>query len=55
MKVYLDPRHDIRYATFYIYGLYKMLGKKSPNNRLLFLRPQLLENVTGRNFLSSWL
>lgn len=27
MKVYIDPRCDIRYAVFYIYGLYQTLGK----------------------------
>ncbi len=29
MKVYIDPRCDIRYAVFYIYGLYKLLGKNN--------------------------
>lgn len=29
MKVFLDPRCDIRYATFYVYGFYKLLGKSN--------------------------
>lgn len=27
MKAFIDPRCDIRYAAFYIYGLYQTLGK----------------------------
>jgi len=29
MKIYLDPRCDIRYASFYIQGLYDIYGKKN--------------------------
>lgn len=29
MKVYIDTRCDIRYAVFYIYGLYKIFGKRN--------------------------
>lgn len=29
MKVFIDPRCDIRYAVFYIEGLYQTLGKQN--------------------------
>ena len=29
MQVYIDSRCDIRYAVFYIYGLYRILGKQN--------------------------